>query len=239
MLIVVKPGIVLTSLTKSSPVCRASRKSTRAIPAPSMARNAAIDSRRISSAIGGVEIGGDHDLRSVVEVLRFVVVELARRDDFAGTDASGSSLPSTAHSISRASGTAASTTILRSKRAGEIDRLGQSPRVVLRLRDADARSEVRRLDEQRVSERRLEHLARRLARPASHSWRRTTRYGQTGRPRAANTTFITALSMPDRRSEHAAADVGDVGELEQALDRAVFAVRAVQDRKDRRRGRGR
>ena len=38
--------------------------------------------------------------------------------------------------------------------------------------------------------------------------------------------------MPDGRGEHAAADVGDIGQLEQALNRAVFAVRAVQHGED-------
>src|SRR5688572_8897534 len=36
----------------------------------------------------------------------------------------------------------------------------------------------------------------------------------------------------DRRGQHAAADVGQVGELEQALDGAVLAVGTVQDRED-------
>ena len=35
-----------------------------------------------------------------------------------------------------------------------------------------------------------------------------------------------------RRGEHAAADIGDVGELEQPLHRAVFAIRTVQHRED-------
>ena len=56
-----------------------------------------------------------------VEVLGFVVVELARRHDLAGDRRLGSSLPSTAHSISRASGTAASTTTLRSYSAASVD----------------------------------------------------------------------------------------------------------------------
>ena len=40
------------------------------------------------------------------------------------------------------------------------------------------------------------------------------------------------LVHADRGGEHAGADVADVGELEQALDRAVLAERAVQDRED-------
>ena len=40
------------------------------------------------------------------------------------------------------------------------------------------------------------------------------------------------LVHADRRGEHAGADVGQVGQLEQPLDGAVLAVRAVQDRED-------
>ena len=37
--------------------------------------------------------------------------------------------------------------------------------------------------------------------------------------------------MPTAEAEHAGADIRDVGELEQALNRPVLAVRAVQDGK--------
>ena len=40
------------------------------------------------------------------------------------------------------------------------------------------------------------------------------------------------LVHADRGGEHAGADVGDVGQLEQPLDRAVLAVGAVQHRED-------
>ena len=46
----VNPGIVLISLMNNSPVPRLRRKSTRASPAPSMARNACRDCRWISAA---------------------------------------------------------------------------------------------------------------------------------------------------------------------------------------------
>ena len=49
-------------------------------------------------------------------------------------------------------------------------------------------------------------------------------------PLAASTCLAIALSMRQRRAEHAGADVGDVGQLEQALDGAVLAHRAVQQR---------
>ena len=61
-----------------------------------------------------------------------------------------------------------------------------------------------------------------------HSDARRTRYSATGRPRAANASFMNALSMPDRRRQHAGADVRHVGELEQPLHRAVLAEGAVQ-----------
>ena len=64
------------------------------------------------------------------------------------------------------------------------------------------------------------------------SRRRTTTQSGTCRPLARNSDLHHRLVHADRRREHAAADVGDVGQLEQALDRAVFAVRAVQHRKD-------
>jgi hypothetical protein len=57
MLIVVKPGIVFTSLTKIAPP-RSTRKSTRAMPAQSMAWNAAIDSRWISAAVPASSAAG-------------------------------------------------------------------------------------------------------------------------------------------------------------------------------------
>ena len=48
--IVVKPGMVLISFTKTSPVARLSRKSTRASPAPSIDANASSACARIAAA---------------------------------------------------------------------------------------------------------------------------------------------------------------------------------------------
>ena len=53
MLIEVKPGSVLISLTYSGPLSPASRKSTRAMPALSTAVNTCTASRRTSSACWG------------------------------------------------------------------------------------------------------------------------------------------------------------------------------------------
>ena len=103
---------------------------------------------------------------------------------------------------------------------------------VLHLRDADARAEVGRLDEHRTAERAL-------------AARRDRRRGRAP-SRARSTTAVVAdrqavrgeddlhhrLVHADGRGEHAGADVGHVGELQQALDRAVLAVGPVQDRED-------
>ncbi len=83
MLIVVNPGSVLISLAKSSPVDRLSRKSTRASPAPSIARNAWIACRRTSAVDVRFERRRNDQARRTVEILRLVVVELARRHDLA------------------------------------------------------------------------------------------------------------------------------------------------------------
>ena len=117
-----------------------------------------------------------------------------------GTEASGASLPSTAHSISRASGTAASTTILRSKLPASAiasrsparpspSRCRRSIRGSPASRTSDSRAPSRVLGDQRRG-------------GACHSWRRTTRYGQTGRPRAANSDLHHAPCpcRPPRRA---------------------------------------
>ena len=52
----------------------------------------------------------------------------------------------------------------------------------------------------------------------------------TGMPRSRITVLKTSLSMQSAEASDAGADVGDAGELEQALHGAVLAERAVQDR---------
>ena len=44
-------------------------------------------------------------------------------------------------------------------------------------------------------------------------------------------TFIAALSIPTADASTPAPDIGNVGQLEQALHRAVFAIGPVQHRK--------
>ena len=60
-----------------------------------------------------------------------------------------------------------------------------------------------------------------------------------GKAAAANSFFITALSMPAAEPSTPQPDVGDVRELQQSLDGPVLAVGAVQHREhdvDARRG---
>ena len=160
MLIVVKPGMVLTSLRT---ICAgvAARAGSRRAPcrrsrSPGTPRSTAGGSRRRSA---GGRSAGMIDPRSVVEVLRLVIVELARRDDLAG------------HRRLRV--------VVAEHRALDLARVGHrrfdddlaveasrrdpSPSrrlvAILRLRDADARSEVRRLDEHRKAERRCSSVA--------------------------------------------------------------------------------
>ena len=95
------------------------------------------------------------------------------------------------------------------------------------LADADRGAEVRGLDEAGEAEL--------VPHPASE---RDGRFFPDARhqPAADRDASITEdrlherLVHPDRRGEHPRSDVGDAGQLEEPLDRAVLAVRSVQDR---------
>ncbi len=110
-------------------------------------------------------------------------------------DASGSSLPRTAHSISRAFGTAASITIFRSYCSAIVHRVVELSGV-LRLRNADARTEVGRLHENRKPQLRARRAASRRRRRASIPVGARPRTGRRADSVARNSVFITALSMP-------------------------------------------
>jgi hypothetical protein len=112
---------------------------------------------------------------------------------------------------------------------GELHGLGQ-PRRVAHLRDTEARPAARRLDEHRPAELRdaclaagpvglpvalLDHEVRNLVEPV----RRENDLG-------------VVLVHAHRAGEHTGTDVPDAGDLQQALERAVLAVRAVQERED-------
>ena len=67
-------------------------------------------------------------------------------------------------------------------------------------------------------------------RAAGQSRSLTTTYGPTGSPLAREDQLHVLLVHADRAGQHARPDVRDAGHLQQALDGAVLAVRAVQHR---------
>ena len=75
---------------------------------------------------------------------------------------------------------------------------------------------------------RIRRRTARGARAASGS--KTTSWGTTGRPRGPEHLLHDRLVHAHGRSEDSGSDEGDVGQLEKALDRAVFAAGAVKDR---------
>ena len=173
---------------------RDSRKSTRAKPAASIARNAST-ARRRTSAVCVSSSGGRDEHRRLLEILRLVVVELARRQDLARDRRLGIVVAEDrALDLARV-GHRGLDDDLAVELRGERHRRAKLRRR-LGLRDPDARPEVRRLDEHRDSP-----GAPRSA-PRSHRAtpptlpRSTTRCATIGSPRAAKHTFIIALSIP-------------------------------------------
>ncbi len=116
------------------------------------------------------------------------------------------------------------------ERSREIHRLAQTG-WVLGLRNAHARPEVGRLHEHRESQAAFElagdDVALTLPVAPQHDAIVADRQAA-GREEHLGQRLVHA----ERGRGDAGADVGHVGELEQALDRAVFAVRSVQHRKD-------
>ena len=93
--------------------------------------------------------------------------------------------------------------------------------LVVRLRDPDGGAEARRLDEDGIAERVPDLVAE------------PQRLVPRDRDAAvAQDRLEQVLVHAERRGRDAGADVGDAGELEQALDGAVLAERAVQHGQD-------
>ena len=106
---------------------------------------------------------------------------------------------------------------------GEIDGLVELLRA-LDLADAHARAEVRRLHEHRQAQG-LDDRAHLLALVVRGARGTAPGAGPPGR----TAPFMNALSMPAAEAAHAGAHEGHARELEQALDGAVLAERAVED----------
>ena len=177
------------------------------------------------------QIRRDEDLRPVVDVLGLVVVELARRDDFAG------------HRGRRL--------VVAEHGALDFARLGH------RRLDDDLAVEARRRD---PSPPRATRGSLAFEMPTLDP--RLAGFTNIGKPsaRSSSAGTLVAIARPvvpehdpiradrqaarrehelhqrlvhaDCRREHAGADVGHVRELEQSLNRAVLAVRSVQNRED-------
>jgi len=96
--------------------------------------------------------------------------------------------------------------------------------------DADARSEIGRFDEQREAElgRQRRHDRALVALPVALQYH----FVVTGRqPLCREHQLHRRLVHSDRGRKDARADVGNVGQLQQALYRSVLTIRAVKNRK--------
>ena len=230
MLIVVKPGIVFTSLTNTSCVCavqqeidarhaRALRRPVRGDGEPTDLLAQLVRQRR-----------GDVRHRPVVEVLGFVVVELARGHDLAGHRRLRVVVAEHRHLDLAGVGHGGLDDDLAVELRGEVDGGRQRLRR-LRLGDAHARPEVRGLHEHRESEAlrdaRGDDVP--LCRPLAPGERQVAGHAQPGR---GEQDLRDGLVHADGRSQHARAHVRHVGEFEQALHGPVFAVWTVQHGED-------
>ena len=117
-------------------------------------------------------------------------------------------------------------TIFRSNSAASCDRGAEFGRV-LGLRDADARAEVRGFHEHREAELGRDRSEHRVLVPLPVALQHDVVVADRKALRGEH-ELHRRLVHPDGRRQDAGADVRHIGELEQPLDRSVFAVRAVQ-----------
>ena len=183
--------------------------------------------RRSASAVSGA---GMSACDAVVEVLVGVVVELGARHDLARHRRLGSRLPSTATSISRPV-IASSTTIHSSYVSGELDGVAAAPRPSWpsTRRPTSPCWPASRTPAGRARPTIVAGSAGRdLVLAARHA------SGPGGCRAAASTCLAIALSIATAEPSTPAPTYGTVGQLEQALHRAVLAHRAVQQRQHHR-----
>ena len=204
----VKPGIVLTSLTTTSP-SRSRKKSTRARPSQPSASNARTarsrdPARHVVREVGraaqphGAPRRGTWP-RSRRTRARADAPRSRRAALVCGRPPSSAS--STPHSISRPTIAASTTTFGSCSRAASIAASRSAGSV--HLGDADARAGPGRLDEHRPAQRRDRLHARPSGsrchcRGGDDDW-----YGPTGSPAPASSTFMYVLVHAGGRGEHA------------------------------------
>src|SRR5438876_1262148 len=168
---------------------------------------------------------GHRESRLAIRVLRRVVVELARVRDLAGQGGHGLVIAEHAH-LDLAAGDGALDEDLPVVARRPVERPGQGARVA-DLADPDGRAEIRRLDEAGEAEGLRDPARDALGRPppfvAGHH-----EVLDDGQAVGLEHRLHRRLVHPDGGGEHARADVGQIGELEEALDRAVLSVRAVE-----------
>ena len=221
-----KPGIVLSSFTRNAPSSRR-KKSTRAIASHRHASNAA---HRQRAHLGGLRVGRAARARAA-RPCRPRTCRRSRRSRRPGTTSPG---------------TDASRRVVAEHAdldlAADDRLLGDDPLVVTRARARSRRRAPRAsrafdtptdepmfdgLHEAREPELGLDPVGerRRVVR-----CRATRGSAPAASPAAANARFIMILSMPTAEPSTPAPTYGQAGQLEQALHRAVLAVRAVQQR---------
>ena len=208
-------------------VARRRKKSTRAIASHRHASNARTASAR---TVGGLGVGraapGTSSSRLAVLVLVGVVVEVGAGHDLARAATPPAGRRRARRPRSRGRSTASSARIHSS--------------YVERVRDRGVELGARRAPSTRrptspCSPASRSTGARARPRPGRRTRRRSwpsrsARYARLRQPGGREHALHHDLVHADRGAEHARADVRQAGELEQALHRAVFAVRAVQQR---------
>ena len=189
---------------------------------------------RICFRFGGGQLCGDDGHAGIGEVLGLVVVELGSGDDLADDACLGRVVAEHGDLKLARLGSRASDALLDHEFAveagGEVHR-GRKLFAVMHLADSDRRAEVRGLHKQGILQRGFDLLGGflRIGAPLTAQHREIRRLRQAG---GGEELLHRVLVHAGGGTEDTGADVGDVGQLKEALDRAVLAEGAVQDGED-------
>ena len=227
--IAVKPGSVLSSLTRTR--SRAALEEEVDARHPGDPGDAEDLDGEAPDVLGRPPAGtgaGISSFAPILDVLVLVVVELAARHDLA--DDRGLRRRRCRAPRTRARARRSPPRRAPARRTGSASADGRGERLPgLHLRHADGRAAGRRLDEERQAES-LRASSRARAEPARRP--ETTTAPRRRDAGVAQQRLEDRLVHADRRAGHAGADVGDAERLEKALEDAVLARRAVDDRED-------